>query len=191
MRFGAPGYIHVEQMNLVVARCPLPIGLVDQAGGRHASVGVLAQWHGTADDPYLEAPGRVCKEVLDASGTVRLRDDPLVAAVTSHEGEVLGEGRENRTETCRLREKTPGRLEIGIDVVAGGHLDCRYAHAANLKQMRLQGAGSQVPCHWTRRASGASVQPRRATDPRSAVSARASRARAGVGTALAASDTRS
>ena len=30
-------------------------------------------------------------------------------------------------------EKTAGDLEIGLDLVAGGHLDCRYAHAAYYK----------------------------------------------------------
>ena len=128
--------------------------------------------------------------------------DALVAAVLAHEGEIFRQRREHRAEARRFSEKTAGRLEIGVDIVAGGHLDCRNAHAAlsvqahkerrrTARQIRQRGSSSQVPCHCTRRVSGASVQPRRATEPRSAFQARASRARAGEGTAVAASDTRS
>ncbi len=132
MRFGAAGHIDVEQVNLVVARRALSVGLVDQAGGRHATVGVLAQRHRAADDPYLEAPGRVRQEVLDAAGAVRLGHGALVAAVLAHEGEVFRQCGQHRVEPRRLREKTSRRLEIGVDIVAGSHLDCRNAHAVNL-----------------------------------------------------------
>ena len=56
----------------------------------------------------------------------------LVAAVQAHEGEVFRQRGEHGVEPRRLGEKAPGRLEIGVDVVAGSHLDCRDSHADNL-----------------------------------------------------------
>ena len=96
MRLGAARHVHVEQVNLVVSRRALSVGLVDQARRRHATVGVLAQRHRAADDPYLEAPGGVRKEVLDSARTVGLGDRALVAAVEAHEGEVFRAARPAR-----------------------------------------------------------------------------------------------
>ena len=133
---------------------------------------------------------RIRKEVLDTPGAVRLGDHALVGAVLAHECEILGERRQGCPEARGLGEMASRRLEIRFDLVARRHLDGRDPHGGYCQAIVLA-RQSQLPCHWTRRDGSASVHPRRATEPRSTDQARDRLSRAGVGTALAASDTRS
>jgi hypothetical protein len=132
VRLDAARHVDVEQVHLVVTRRALSVGLVDQARGTHAAVGVLAQGHRAADDPYLEALRRIRKEVLDAPGAIRLGNRALVGALQTHEPEVFRQRGEHRAEPRRFLEVPAGRREIGLDLVARGHLDGGDTHAGML-----------------------------------------------------------
>ena len=70
--FVSPRNIDVEQMNLVVARDPLPGIVVDQAGGRDA----LAS---------SSCGSSAAQELLHWTGAIALRHRALIGIVTAHE----------------------------------------------------------------------------------------------------------
>ena len=61
------------------------------------------------------------------SGSAIARLSPLILA---HEREVFRQRGEHRAQARGLGQEAARRLEIGVDIVAGGHLDCRYAHGS-------------------------------------------------------------
>ena len=114
----------VEQMDLVVARDALAVRIDEQRGVRHAPRRVTLDDRGAAEDPHAELARGVAQELLNRPRAVGLRHTQLVGIAQADEREVLRQAGKLRAGVLGLAQKAARRLQVFLDAVTRGHLNC-------------------------------------------------------------------
>ena len=117
------GHVHVEQVDLVVARDLATRVVEDEARRRNARLVGQLERDRAADDPEAVHARLLGEERLDRAGAVSFGNRELVGFATPHEREILRQHGDHRALRPGLPEQFAGDSEIARHVGAGSHLD--------------------------------------------------------------------
>ena len=142
LTIAAPGItdIDIEQVELVIARHPLAVGVNQQRAGTRLGSGPVIRWQrqGTGNDPQAQLARRSAQPGQDRAVALRLQPPQSGQVGMPHGGEVLGQHRQSRTLGGGLLQQTARTAQVGRHIGAADHLDNGKVHGFSPSASRVR-----------------------------------------------------